>query len=322
MAVLLAVAMLCGIAAMQARAAKIPVAEQYWLWPTLDTAGKTRGYSSGHQGIDFNKGTSTTNDIPIYASKSGVVHVVYSGCKNVGAITNKKSCSEKGTGCAAKNLWKSSYGVTTCNWGFGNGVIIRHVDANGKTVGYSDYAHMSKVTVKKGDIVYQGQEIGKMGNSGNSDGKHLHFATKKQDSLTNGYYDETKSIKKKKDMPKAVTTTTTTKPATTTTKPITPIITNKAVSNLTSTSVRLNATVSPSSMLQEHGYYLSAAAIPAIGYSGLLQKRYVDPEKNVKSGILYFDISKLTPGVKYNYQFFIKVNGKEILGPTGSFTTK
>jgi murein DD-endopeptidase MepM/ murein hydrolase activator NlpD len=37
------------------------------------------------------------------------------------------------------------------------------------------YAHASRVTVKKGDLIKRGQRIGDVGNSGRSTGSHLHF---------------------------------------------------------------------------------------------------------------------------------------------------
>ncbi|MFJ2925550.1 M23 family metallopeptidase [Streptomyces massasporeus] len=53
---------------------------------------------------------------------------------------------------------------------YGNAVVIKH--GNGT---YSQYAHLSKVTVHIGQIVKTGQEIAKSGNTGNSSGPHLHF---------------------------------------------------------------------------------------------------------------------------------------------------
>ncbi|MBE6621512.1 MAG: hypothetical protein E7630_01020 [Ruminococcaceae bacterium] len=49
-------------------------------------------------------------------------------------------------------------------------VKIRHED---NVVTY--YAHMSAITVEKGDRVYQGQKIGEIGRSGVATGVHLHF---------------------------------------------------------------------------------------------------------------------------------------------------
>lgn len=56
--------------------------------------------------------------------------------------------------------------------GAGNHVVLQH--SSGEC---SFYAHMipGSVMVKEGDKVKQGQVIGRVGNSGNSDGPHLHF---------------------------------------------------------------------------------------------------------------------------------------------------
>ncbi|BFO22533.1 hypothetical protein SHKM778_89210 [Streptomyces sp. KM77-8] len=53
---------------------------------------------------------------------------------------------------------------------YGNAVVIKH--SNGK---YSQYAHLSSVHVKAGQIVKTGQQIALSGNTGNSSGPHLHF---------------------------------------------------------------------------------------------------------------------------------------------------
>ncbi len=54
--------------------------------------------------------------------------------------------------------------------GYGNLIIIDHGN------GYRTYyAHLSKMLVKQGESVAQGQRIGSVGSTGNSTGSHLHF---------------------------------------------------------------------------------------------------------------------------------------------------
>ncbi|MFN5178154.1 M23 family metallopeptidase [Limnohabitans sp.] len=54
--------------------------------------------------------------------------------------------------------------------GYGNTVIVRH-DASHSTV----YAHLSRIQVRPGQQVQQGQVIGAVGSTGWSTGPHLHF---------------------------------------------------------------------------------------------------------------------------------------------------
>lgn len=54
--------------------------------------------------------------------------------------------------------------------GYGNNVIIR--DENGRL---HLFGHLSRVDVKPGDWVDQGNQIGLMGSTGSSDGEHLHY---------------------------------------------------------------------------------------------------------------------------------------------------
>jgi murein DD-endopeptidase MepM/ murein hydrolase activator NlpD len=54
--------------------------------------------------------------------------------------------------------------------GFGNVVMVKH--ANGQT---TVYAHLSRIHVKKGQSVAQGQTLGLVGATGWATGPHLHF---------------------------------------------------------------------------------------------------------------------------------------------------
>lgn len=62
--------------------------------------------------------------------------------------------------------------VVSAGWGgaYGNEVVIRHADGN-----YSQYGHLSQLSVSVGQSVTGGQQIGLSGSTGNSTGPHLHF---------------------------------------------------------------------------------------------------------------------------------------------------
>lgn len=62
--------------------------------------------------------------------------------------------------------------VVSAGWGgsFGYQVVIRHADGR-----YTQYAHLSAISVKDGQSVGEGQRIGRSGSTGNSTGPHLHF---------------------------------------------------------------------------------------------------------------------------------------------------
>lgn len=66
------------------------------------------------------------------------------------------------------------------NQGYGQYVVIDH------NIDYITlYAHMSEVLVAEGDVVAQGQLIGRVGSTGNSTGPHLHFEIRDFGRLTN-----------------------------------------------------------------------------------------------------------------------------------------
>ncbi len=63
--------------------------------------------------------------------------------------------------------------IVSAGWnsgGYGNLVKIKHFDGS-----ISFYAHNSKIMVRNGQWVKQGQQIAKMGSTGFSTGPHLHF---------------------------------------------------------------------------------------------------------------------------------------------------
>jgi murein DD-endopeptidase MepM/ murein hydrolase activator NlpD len=64
--------------------------------------------------------------------------------------------------------------------GYGKEVQIRH--DNGMI---SQYAHLSRISIRNGRRVKKGQIIGKVGSTGNSTGAHLHFGVKKNGRWVN-----------------------------------------------------------------------------------------------------------------------------------------
>jgi len=62
--------------------------------------------------------------------------------------------------------------VVSAGWGgaYGNEVVIRHADGK-----YTQYAHLSSISVKAGTKVQTGQKIALSGATGNVTGPHLHF---------------------------------------------------------------------------------------------------------------------------------------------------
>ncbi len=116
-----------------------------WYWPIGNTwcyISSEYGYRdanisgwSFHGGIDLAGGNGKLHGAPVYATRAGTV---------IAAVTS--------------------------NSGYGIYVLIDHGD------GYSSlYAHMSARYVEVGNYVTQGQMIGRVGNTGNSRGAHLHF---------------------------------------------------------------------------------------------------------------------------------------------------
>lgn len=109
-----------------------------------------------HNGIDIANNLGT----PVYASAAGVVNIGASTCKFSTSGNNKID--------------------RDCGGGFGNFITITHVD------GYQTiYAHLSEISVTNGSQVSQGQLIGKSGNSGGSNGNHLHWEVIKNGAKIN-----------------------------------------------------------------------------------------------------------------------------------------
>ncbi|WP_016907897.1 transglycosylase family protein [Streptomyces xiaopingdaonensis] len=75
-----------------------------------------------------------------------------------------------GTGTTVKAV--SAGKVVSAGWGdaYGYEVVVRHSDGK-----YSQYAHLSAISVRAGQSVDTGQRVGRSGATGNVTGPHLHF---------------------------------------------------------------------------------------------------------------------------------------------------
>ena len=102
----------------------------------------TQGFVNGHRGLDLVGPNYTLDDIISYAD--GTVNMATNGYGN-----------GQGEGV---------------NWAYGN--FVKIINDEGTVC---LYAHMEYTSVKVGQRVSKGQVIGRMGNSGNSYGGHLHW---------------------------------------------------------------------------------------------------------------------------------------------------
>ena len=129
-----------------------------WAWPFPLSQVTSEFHAPdrpNHQGIDFGSGASNQAGTPIPSAGAGVVIV-------------------------ANNT--QDYG------GYGNAVVVQHDGAgpNGQTV-YIVYGHMSSPgpAVSVGQSVTKGQNLGPIGQTGNSFGNHLHFEVRCGSNSTN-----------------------------------------------------------------------------------------------------------------------------------------
>jgi len=101
-------------------------------------------------------------------------------------VTGKRDSFHSGMDFAAPggtNILAAADGyVLAAQWvnGYGNYVIIDH----GSGI-WTLYAHMSKISTKKGEEVEVGEKIGEVGTTGTSTGNHLHFEVRKDQVAVN-----------------------------------------------------------------------------------------------------------------------------------------
>ena len=118
--------------------------ERLFAWPLsqhIITAGWTYNDGSAHSAIDLRAAVGT----PVFAAEDGTVNWV--------------------------QHWNGS---KTGNQSYGNLVRLKHSDYNVQAL-ETYYAHLSRICVRSGETVSEGQLIGYSGDTGNCYGAHLHF---------------------------------------------------------------------------------------------------------------------------------------------------
>ena len=114
-------------------------------WPLdehIITAGWTYNDGSAHSAIDLRAAVGK----PVYAAEDGTVNWV--------------------------QHWDGH--TKTGNQSYGNLIRVRHADYNSRAL-ETYYAHLSRICVRSGETVSEGQLIGYSGDTGNCYGAHLHF---------------------------------------------------------------------------------------------------------------------------------------------------
>ena len=194
-----------------------------WLWPVPNNyRSLSRGFTSSHQGLDI-----IVSNQPVYASKDGTVAITFTGCKNYNALSTGTACKDMGCTPNVSNEYTNIQVGHHCNYGYGNGIILRHSDGS-----YSCYAHLSSVNVTANQSVKQGQLIGYSGSSGNSSGPHLHFSI--ASSAKDVYYNTLTYINNNVDQVSYIYVADT----------VAPSISNIQVSNVTNSGYTVTCTVS------------------------------------------------------------------------------
>ncbi|MDR3765633.1 MAG: S-layer homology domain-containing protein [Butyricicoccus sp.] len=287
-------------------------------WPVPASKTVTQAYKAGsHTGIDIGGAQGSQ----VVATKAGTVVYVYTGCVNQNAAkSGNKDCAA--AGCSPNCGTYTKSGKKICNWGYGNGVIIQHADGSG----YSMYAHMKTVSVRKGDTVAQGAALGTLGSSGYSTGAHLHFELTATVDKRGTYYEPTAPINSNTSSIAYTDTPQTTPPAAVSvsfSKATDPNYTSKQALSDTNAVVVTQVNKSAGVSVTQMGLYLYDA-------SGKQIKRYVENISNVGVNTTkyhsWYNINSevgvtLTPGTTYQYRFFGVFNGVEKQGSLFSFTT-
>lgn len=143
------------------------------------SGGKLPEDKKGDTGISVNRATGFSNPTKVsdavitsgYGSRSAPTTNKGKGSKqhdgiDIGGSVNGQAADSIGGGKVTEVGYDEN--------GYGNYVVVDH--GNGYT---SLYGHLQKATVKQGDTISAGQQVGVIGSTGNSSGPHLHLRVHK-----------------------------------------------------------------------------------------------------------------------------------------------
>lgn len=141
--------------------------------------GKLPEDKKGDTGISVNRATGFSNPTKVsdavitsgYGSRTAPTTNKGKGSKqhdgiDIGGSVNGQAADSIGGGKVTEVGYDEN--------GYGNYVVVDH--GNGYT---SLYGHLQKATVKQGDTISAGQQVGVIGSTGNSSGPHLHLRVHK-----------------------------------------------------------------------------------------------------------------------------------------------
>ncbi|MEU5217510.1 LysM peptidoglycan-binding domain-containing M23 family metallopeptidase [Streptomyces sp. NPDC020807] len=142
------------------------------------SAASSPSSSSSSKNGDTQRASRSTERTSVAATSSGWVAPVGNGVSTPYRASGSMWSSGYHTGAdfiASSGTTVRAVGagtVVSAGWSgaYGNEVVIQHADGN-----YSQYAHLSSLSVSAGQQVGGGQQIGLSGSTGNSTGPHLHF---------------------------------------------------------------------------------------------------------------------------------------------------
>lgn len=141
--------------------------------------GKLPEDKKGDTGISVNRATGFSNPTKVsdavitsgYGSRTAPTTNKGKGSKqhdgiDIGGSVNGQAADSIGGGKVTEVGYDEN--------GYGNYVVVDHGD------GYTSlYGHLQKATVKQGDTISAGQQVGVIGSTGNSSGPHLHLRVHK-----------------------------------------------------------------------------------------------------------------------------------------------